>query len=94
MCINPIQHGLFRGCSRMGERAKRLSLPKICHKYPTVMKLGTVIPYPKRSNKYMNHVTFPLSSAEISIFHRKLANFAISRNTDIDCILTHNFYLF
>ena len=23
-------------------------LPKICHTYATVMKLGTVIPYPKK----------------------------------------------
>ena len=28
-----------------GWGAKRLPLPKICHTYPTVMKLGTVIPY-------------------------------------------------
>ena len=41
----------------------------------------------------MNHVTHPLNSADI-IFHRKSVNFAISRNTDIDCILIHNFYLF
>ena len=41
--------------------------------------------------KYMNHVTHPLSSAEISIFYRKSANFAVSKNTDIDCNLIHNF---
>ena len=41
--------------------------------------------------KYMDHVTHPLNSADISIFHRKSANFVISRNTDIDCILLHNF---
>ena len=29
--------------------AKRFPLPKICHTYPTMMKLGTVIPYPKVS---------------------------------------------
>ena len=29
-----------------------------------------------------------------AFFQRKSANFAISRNTDIDCILIHNFYLF
>ena len=34
----------------------------------------------------------PLSSADISIFHKKPAIFVISRNTDIDCILIHNFY--
>ena len=26
-------------------------LPKICHTYPTLMKLGTVIPYPKEIQK-------------------------------------------
>ena len=40
----------------------------------------------------MNHLTQPLSSADISIFKRKSVNFAISRNTDIDCILIYNFY--
>ena len=44
--INPIQDGLFRGCSRM--RGQKGPLPKICHTYPTVMKLGTVIPYPNK----------------------------------------------
>ena len=39
---------------------------------------------PKR---YMNHDTHPLISADISIFYRKSVNFAIPRNTDIDCIL-------
>ena len=42
--FNPIQHRLFRGFSRIGEGgggAKRASLPKICHTYPTMMKLGT-----------------------------------------------------
>ena len=32
----------------------------------------------------MNHVTHHLSSADISIFSPEIANFAISRNTDID----------
>ena len=43
--INPIQDGLFRGCSRMG------LLPKTCHTYPTMMKLGTVILYPRKIQK-------------------------------------------
>ena len=38
----------------------------------------------------MNYVTHSLNSAGISIFYWKSANFAISRNTEIDCILTHN----
>ena len=73
-----------------GER-KRPPLPKICHTYPTKMKLGTVIPYLKKIQIYMNHVTHPMSSADISIFHQKSVNFAISRNTDIECILIYNF---
>ena len=44
--INPIQDVPFWGCSRMGE-VKRLPLTKTCHTYPTMMKLGTVIPYLK-----------------------------------------------
>ena len=29
-----------------------------------------------------------------AFFNQKPVNFAISRNTDIDCILMHNFYFF
>ena len=53
--FNPIQDGLFRGCSWMGRGAKSLPPPrpplKICHTYPTMMKLGTVISYPKKIQK-------------------------------------------
>ena len=52
-----------------------------------MMTLGAVVPYPQKiQKKYINHLTHQLSSADISIFHRKLANFAIPRNTDVDCI--------
>ena len=40
----------------------------------------------------MNHVTYPLGSADIIIFHSKSANFTISTNTNIDCI--NNFLTF
>ena len=47
---------IFRGCSRMG--VERLSLPKICHTYPTMMKLGALIPYLKKIQKiYKSHDT-------------------------------------
>ena len=57
--INPIQNGLFRGCSRIRGRGgggrglggERLPLPKICPTCPTMMKLGTVIPYLKKIHK-------------------------------------------
>ena len=34
-----------------GGGAKSPPLPKICHKYPTKMKLGTIIPYLKKTPK-------------------------------------------
>ena len=43
---NPIQDGPFRDCPRMvGQKGTPPSLPKNCHTYPTMMKLGTVIDY-------------------------------------------------
>ena len=61
--------------------AKKAPIPKICHTYPTIMKLGTVISYLKKIQRYINHVTHSVSSADISIFHRKSAIFVISRNS-------------
>ena len=49
--INPIQDGLFRGCSRMGEGAFLARLPKICHAYPAMMKPGKVISYLRKIQK-------------------------------------------
>ena len=66
--INPVQDGPFWGCSRMRE-AKRPLLIKICHTYPTMMKLGTLTP------KYINHVIHPLSSADISNFLLEISKF-------------------
>ena len=40
----------------------------------------------RRSKNYMDHVKHPFSFADISIIYRKSANFAISKNTDIDFI--------
>ena len=40
----------------------------------------------------MSYLVHHLSSADISIFQRKSATFAISRNTDTDCILSSNYY--
>ena len=48
--FNPIQDGLFRGWSRMRERQKG-PLLKICHTYPSLMKLGTVTLYLKKTPK-------------------------------------------
>ena len=51
LIVNPIQDGHFWGWSRMEGGKRPLPLPKICHTYPTVMKLGTVIPYLKKIQK-------------------------------------------
>ena len=51
---------------------KKTPLPKICHRYPTMMKPGILYLTQGRSKKYMNHVTHPLSSAGISIFSTAL----------------------
>ena len=72
--------GAAHGCGGGRGWAKSAPFPKICRTYPTMMKLGTVMPCLKKN--YTNHVTHPLCSAEISIFYRKSANFAMSRNTD------------
>ena len=40
--------GLFATAHGCGRAKKICDLPKICHTYPTMMKLGTVIAYPKK----------------------------------------------
>ena len=51
-----INNALERG----GGGAKRLPLPKICHTHPTMMKLGRVIPYPKKIQKIYESRDTPL----------------------------------
>ena len=92
LCINPIQNGPFPGCSlTWGVGVKRPPLPEIYHTFPTKMKLGTVISYLKKTQKIDESHDTPLEFCWLSIFHRKSANLAISENTNIDCILIHNF---
>ena len=55
IAFNHIQDGPFQGSSHMGVGGwgggKKVSLPKIYHTYPTMMKLGTLIPYLKKIQK-------------------------------------------
>ena len=74
--FNPIQDGLFWSCLRIWGRGFLAPVPKICHTYPTMMKFGTVVTW---------HTPWLLLTS--TFFHRKSANFVISKNTDIDCIL-------
>ena len=43
-----------------GWGGERSPLPKICHTYPTMMKLGTVIPHPKKIQKTYESRDTPL----------------------------------
>ena len=43
--------GIFGAAHGWGEWAKRRPLPKICYTYPSMMKLGAVIPYLKKNQK-------------------------------------------
>ena len=87
--------GIFGAAHRKGGGAKRPPLPNICHTYPTMIKLGTVIPYLKEIQKlYESRDTTPDFCWHQHFFHWKSANFVISRKTDIDCILVHNFNFF
>ena len=72
--------------------AEKPPFPKICYTYPTIMKFGRVIPWPKEDRKDISitwHTPWILSKSRL--FHRKSANFAISENTGVDSILVHNF---
>ena len=66
--------GIFGAACGWGG-GKKAPLPKICHKYLTIMKFGAVVPFLKKIQKYMNHVTHSLSSAGISIFSPEIRKF-------------------
>ena len=50
--------GLFWAAHRWGWQ--KAPFPKICHTYPTIMKLGTVIPYLKKIHKMYESSDAPL----------------------------------
>ena len=69
--FNPIQDGHFRDCSQMvgGQKAP---VSKICHTYPTMMKLGKIIPYLKKIKKiHDSRDTAP----DLSIFSPEISKF-------------------
>ena len=71
--LKPVQHGLFLGCSWMdGGGAKRPSFPKICHTYPTMMKLGGNYTLPKEETKNYDPHDTPL---EFCIFSLQISKF-------------------
>ena len=58
-----------------GRGQNKAPLLKICHSYPKMMKLGTVIPYLKKTQKFMNHVIHLLISVDISILSPEISKF-------------------
>ena len=58
--FNTIQDGLFWGCSQIGEGGgkKAPALKSVIH--PTMMKLGTVIPYLEKIQKIYESRDTPL----------------------------------
>ena len=92
LSINPIQDGHFQSCSRDGKvrGAKRSpSLKSVTH----ILKWWNlaVIPYLKKIQKIYESRDTPWVLLTSAFFQRKSANFVTSRNTDIYCILVHNF---
>ena len=75
---NPIQDGPFLGCSRIGGlKGQKAPFSKICRRYLTLMKLGTVIPYLKKIEKNVEitwHTNW-VSFAGISIVSPEISNF-------------------
>ena len=73
--FNPIHDGHFRGCSMMGGGKKAPpSLKSVTHTLQW-WNLAQLYLTQRRSKKYMNHVTHPLSSADISIFSPEISKF-------------------
>ena len=79
MCLFEAAHG------RGPLSTKGPPLPKIRYTYPTMMKLGTVIPNLKKIVKIYKYMTHPLTSAGISIFLPEIRN--------ICCIKKYNYRL-
>ena len=51
MCMLTLFRMGFFGAAHVWGRGKKTPLPKICHTYPTMIKLGTVISYLKKIQK-------------------------------------------
>ena len=75
--LNPIQDEIFRCCSRMGRGAEQkdpLALKSVRHILQW-WNLPQLYLTQRRSKKHMNHLTNPLSSADISIFSPEISKF-------------------
>ena len=67
--------GIFGAAHGWGPERPLPPLPKICHTYPSMVKLGTVIPYLKKIQKIYKSCDISLSSTDISIFSTEISKF-------------------
>ena len=82
--FNPIQDSLFRGCSQM-RRSQKATTPSLKSVTNILQKWNLAQLYLKEdSKKYMNLVSHPLSSADISIFSPEISKFCY-----IKCVWYH-----
>ena len=101
--FNLVQDGPFHGCSRMGwdgggganSPPSINSVTHICHNDETWLTYS--LPEEDKKSIYKSRDTAPWVLLTSAFFHRKSANFAISRNKDMYCILiissSFNFFL-
>ena len=74
--LTPFRMGLFGDAYRFrGAKRPLPPLPRICQTYPRMLKLGTVVSYLKKIEKYINHLAHRMSSADISISSLEINNF-------------------
>ena len=76
--FNPIQDGLSWACSWIGEGGGGGKVPPSLKSVTHILQwsnLAQLYLTQRSSKKYMNHVTHPLSSADISIFSPEISKF-------------------
>ena len=81
-----------------GGELKGSLLPKICHIHATIMNLGTVICYLKKIQKIYDHVTYSISSVDISTFSPEISKFCYIKKyryrLDFDTLFLIRFIFF
>ena len=77
-----------------GGGGSKISRPKICHTYPTMMKLGTVIPWLKNIQKICESLTQPLRYADISHQHVFTGNQEIQKQIPFWYIISNSLKVF
>ena len=93
--LNLFRIGLFGAAHGWGGGVQKSSPPtKLWHiSYNVEIGHSYILPKEDPKNIWITWHT-PAALLTSAFFHQKPANFAISRNTDIDCVLMHNFSFF